>query len=122
MNTDYITLQGHVGHSMVTKTRDTSPRLRTKDALGHLTPENTNPDPTIKIIRELLYLGNKPGLNQQYLSLETVVTRKVLSLLNIQTANQETIYEGLRQDNLLLPHQVIDLNKELRSTILARTP
>lgn len=46
-------------------------------------------------MKDLLGLGIKPALHQQYQSLEKIVTQKMLSLLNTQTANQERIYEGL---------------------------
>lgn len=90
-------------------------------AIGHMITMNPNPDPTARIRKDLLYLGIKPAIHQQYLVIEKMVTQKLLLLLNTQTVNQEGIYEELRQDNLRLHNHVLDLTKELRSVIRART-
>lgn len=68
-----------------------------------------------------MYLGIKPALHQQYLSLKKMVTQKMLSLLNTQIANQKSIYESLRHDNLRFHSHVQDLTRELQSTIAAQT-
>lgn len=88
--------------------RDPSLTLGARDATGHIITANPNPNLTQKMLKDLLYLGVKPTLHQQYLSLEKMVTEKMLSLLNAQMVNQERIYEGLRRDNLRLNSQVQD--------------
>lgn len=100
---------GHKVHKQVPEMLDPSATPGARDAVSHITAVNPNHDSTQKIIKDLLDPVIKPALQQQYLSLKKIATQKMLSELNALTTNQESIYEGLRQDNLWLNNQVQDL-------------
>lgn len=71
-------------------------------------------------MRDLSDLDIKPTMHQQYLTMKKMVTQKLLLLQNTKTADKESIYEELRQDNLWLNSKIHDLTRELRSTIAVR--
>lgn len=75
-----------------------------------------------KMLKDLLNHGIKPAIEAQSHALEKMVMQELIATQSTITTNQDRIYQDLRQDNLRLQNQVVDLTRELRSTIAATTP
>lgn len=74
------------------------------------------------MLKDRLNLAIKPAIHVQAQAVKNMVTWKMVTMINTQTANQDRIHDALRQNIIRLHNQMQDLIRELRSTAAARTP
>lgn len=82
------------------------------------------------LLKHLLDKGIRPVMAEKItilertftLKMKTLLTQRMLAMVNSQTIHVNRVYDCLQQENTKQQNQVQDLTRKLRSTVLAVNP